>query len=63
MHQDRAETHRQRHRLFEECSHSLLPCSTSFALAPCTIEYKVAEAIQGRSQKAKGDRFDGLVQA
>lgn len=27
----------------------------------CMIEYKVAEAIQGLSSKAKGDRFDGLV--
>jgi aminoglycoside phosphotransferase (APT) family kinase protein len=29
--------------------------------AACMIEYKVAEAIQGLSPKAKGDRFDGLV--
>ncbi|WP_409330043.1 phosphotransferase family protein [Trujillonella humicola] len=27
----------------------------------CMLEYKVAEAIQGLSSKAKGDRFDGLV--
>jgi aminoglycoside phosphotransferase (APT) family kinase protein len=27
----------------------------------CMIEYKVAEAVQGLSSKAKGDRFDGLV--
>jgi aminoglycoside phosphotransferase (APT) family kinase protein len=29
--------------------------------AACILEYKVAEAIQGLSPKAKGDRFDGLV--
>jgi aminoglycoside phosphotransferase (APT) family kinase protein len=29
--------------------------------AACMIEYKVAEAIQGLSPKAKGDRFDALV--
>jgi aminoglycoside phosphotransferase (APT) family kinase protein len=33
---------------------------TKFRMA-CMIEYKVAEAIQGLSSKAKGDRFDGLV--
>lgn len=29
----------------------------------CMIEYKVAEAIQGLSSKAKGDRFDKLVRS